>query len=230
MSGSLIKTTRSSSLDTSEPDKQSVIVVKTRIGTSVLVLAVGWLILCACGVVGLIHYSNTSGPDQSEIRIAEPPPENALDQQADYRLIMFAHPQCGCTHASISQLERILARCEGRVATQLYFFCPNGRPDEWAQSSLWRQAQAIPTVTTLIDRDGQVARKYGISTSGHMLVFDSQKRQRFSGGITISRSHEGDNAGSDSVIAIIRDEPDFQTEAPVFGCLIHRRATSGEQA
>lgn len=230
MSGSRMKTTRSSALAASEPDTRSTIVVKKRLGTFVLAIAVGWLILCACGVVGLIHYSNTRGPDQSEIRIAEPPPENALDKKADYRLIMFAHPQCGCTHASISQLERILSRCEGRVATQLYFFCPNGRPDEWAQSSLWRQAQAIPAVTTLIDRDGQMARKYGISTSGHVLVFDSQKQQRFSGGITISRAHEGDNAGSDSVIAIFRNEAHSQAEAPVFGCLIHRRATSGEQA
>ena len=40
----------------------------------------------------------------------------------------------------------------------------------------------------------------------------------FSGGTTIARGHLGDNAGVDSMLALLGGHPSNQTTTPVFGC------------
>lgn len=184
------------------------------------VVGVCWLILCVCGMAALVHYSNAAGTDSVEplARV----PSQAIDKSADYTLLMFAHPRCSCSRASMRQLERILARCDGRVATRIYFYCPGDQPDTWVQSALWDQARRIPGVSTQLDRDGRLAHQCAVTTSGHVQLFDVRNELRFSGGITVSRGHEGDNSGSSAVTAIIRGAPDDRTttETPVFGCQI----------
>ncbi|MFT5094797.1 MAG: hypothetical protein ACI8P0_005144 [Planctomycetaceae bacterium] len=192
------------------------------------VVCVCWVILCVCGVASLVHYSNTAGADSAGIPAEVP--SQAIDNNADYTLLMFVHPHCSCSRASVRQLERILARCDGRVATRIYFYSPDDQPETWVRSALWDQARGIPGVKTQLDRNGSLARQCGVTTSGHVQLFDIRKQLQFSGGITVSRGHEGDNFGSSSVMAIIRGESDDQTttETPVFGCQIQQVLRRGQ--
>jgi hypothetical protein len=88
---------------------------------------------------------------------------------------------------------------------------------------LWRSAAAQPGVTVLADEGGQEAQQFGVVASGHALLYDEQGRLTFSGGITASRGHEGDNVGADSLLAALGSsslESSVPTRFPVFGCAL----------
>lgn len=86
------------------------------------------------------------------------------------------------------------------------------------QSDLWRTAAAIPGVTLMHDDDGREARRFGSATSGQTLLYDGDGVLRFSGGITGSRAHAGDNAGRRSLVALLSGGQPDRAATGVFGC------------
>ena len=70
----------------------------------------------------------------------------------------------------------------------------------------------------MIDGDGQEARLFHAVTSGQTVLYDSQGRLLFSGGITASRGHSGDNAGRSAIVSLVNAEVPDRTETLVFGC------------
>lgn len=131
---------------------------------------------------------------------------------------MFAHPQCPCTRASIEELNRLLSRVGGRVHADVLFYLPHSFSPDWAKSTLWRNASALPGVTVQMDVDGAEARLFGAETSGDVLLYDKDGRLLFKGGITGSRGHEGDNVGVDAVAALCQGLKVATNETPVYGC------------
>ena len=136
------------------------------------------------------------------------------------RLLMFVHPRCPCTRATLSELERVLARTGGRLRAVVQFVVPAGEDPQWARSDLWRIASAIPGVQLGMDQGGVEARRFGSATSGQVLVYDAAGHLRFAGGITAGRGHEGDNAGGDAVVAIVRNGVGVPSSTPVYGCAL----------
>jgi hypothetical protein len=133
-------------------------------------------------------------------------------------LVMFCHPQCPCTRASLGELSRLLADIHGQVEAQVLFFKPAGLPDDWARTDLWRSAEEVPGVRVQIDEDASEARRFQVETSGHALLYDTRGRLLFSGGLTAARGHEGDNAGCDALAALLRGTTAAEGRTPVFGC------------
>jgi hypothetical protein len=70
----------------------------------------------------------------------------------------------------------------------------------------------------LDDSGGIEARLFNGATSGQTVLYNNQGQLLFSGGITASRSHFGDNAGQASIVAIVNAEAPEKTETSVFGC------------
>src|SRR5204863_7423488 len=73
-----------------------------------------WLSAVGFGLNMLWHYENVPGiavtapanwPASSQIK---PTPGHAT-------LVMFAHPHCPCTRASVGELALLMAHCQGRV-------------------------------------------------------------------------------------------------------------------
>lgn len=141
-------------------------------------------------------------------------------------LVMFAHPRCPCTRASLDELNRLLAQSNGRIAAHVLFFKPPGSPADWTQTLLWRNAAAIPGVSVQEDVDDVVARKFGAETSGYVLLYDPQGRLLFRGGITGSRGHAGDNLGETSVISLALQKPADVSQTPVYGCSLFSETNS----
>jgi hypothetical protein len=56
-------------------------------------------------------------------------------------------------------------------------------------------------------------------------VFDRSGTLTFSGGITGSRGHAGENAGESAVLAALTHEPLERERTPVFGCSLTGRAS-----
>jgi hypothetical protein len=133
-------------------------------------------------------------------------------------LIMFAHPHCPCTRASLLELDQLMADCQGRLDAQVWFVKPAGTEENWTNTDLWSQAAAIPGVTVHCDAGGIEAQRFQAETSGQTLLYDRKGRLLFHGGITIARGHAGDNPGLDGVEALLKNNLTNQFQTPVFGC------------
>jgi hypothetical protein len=140
-----------------------------------------------------------------------------LDPRRD-TLVMFVHPQCPCTRASVEELNRLIAQSRGNIAAQVWFFRPPGFSDDWVHAALWQSASAIPGVTTHEDPGGARAKEFGAETSGQVLLYDPQGTLLFKGGITSGRGHAGDNAGVDAIVAILDGKSAPVRETAVYGC------------
>ncbi len=111
-----------------------------------------------------------------------------------------------------------MAGRQGKVRAYALFLKPEGVDAAWTNAGIVANAKAIPGVTVLSDDDGALARHFGVKGSGHVLVYDAVGRLRFSGGITAARGHEGDNLGTDSVLALLQRGTGDASATPVFGC------------
>ena len=176
-----------------------------------------WLLAVGAGFAVVLNYQNAGG------RAGEAPtrwPKAALVvlDQDRFTLVMFIHPQCPCTRASIGELNHLLAQCSGRVATQVWFFKPGRFLSDWTRTDLWRSAAAIPGVTVREDVDGAQARLFGAETSGHVLLYDKQGQLLFHGGITGGRGHAGGNAGESAILALTAGGQATVAQTPVYGC------------
>jgi hypothetical protein len=136
-------------------------------------------------------------------------------------LVMFAHPKCPCTRASLGELNRLLARCQTRPVVHVFFLKPEGQADDWGKGDLWRAAANIPGVRLHEDVAGAEADRFGAQTSGHVVLYDPQGRMRFQGGITTARGQAGDSAGVKHLLTLLAgDEVRLESRPPVFGCAL----------
>lgn len=133
-------------------------------------------------------------------------------------LILFLHPHCPCSSATLHELDRVLAETQSKLSTIIVFTIPKGEPDGWEQGGLWKSAAAMPGVIVLRDQDGVEARRFGVNGSGHTLLYGATGRLLFSGGITPSRGHEGDNPGSTAIVSFVLSGNALVSKTPVFGC------------
>jgi hypothetical protein len=81
-------------------------------------------------------------------------------------------------------------------------------------------------VEILRDDDAVEARRFGVFTSGQSLLYAPDGALLFSGGITASRGHAGDNAGIAAIAALARGRGAATTETPVFGCALRSEEAS----
>jgi hypothetical protein len=133
-------------------------------------------------------------------------------------LVFVAHPQCTCTQASLDELAEVLARAQTHPKTYVVFLKPATVAAGWEQTDLWTRAAALPDVTVLRDDDGAEARRFGVETSGQTFLYDRHGALIFSGGITGSRGHAGENAGELALVALLSDNHPERRNTSVFGC------------
>jgi hypothetical protein len=176
-----------------------------------------WLAVAGAGFALIANYQSGRG-NAGHTALQWPSAANIPLDHSRPTLVMFVHPKCPCSSASMEELNRLLAQCAGRVAPRVLFFKPAGEPESWARTGLWRSAAAMPHVVAQEDPDGKEARLFGAETSGYVALYDTHGRLLFSGGITGSRGHAGDNAGESAVAALLNGQPAGLAQTPVYGC------------
>ena len=181
-----------------------------------------WLALIAFGFLALFSYELSTGKHAQAAPCFWPLTSRVKPDPDLFNLLLFAHPKCPCTGATLGELSAVMAQCEGKLAAHVLFLIPGGAVEGWERTSLWRAAQLIPGVRCTADCDGREAELFGAFTSGQALLYDPQCQLVFEGGITGARGHSGDNAGRAAVVSIVngRSTTESITNHPVFGCPI----------
>jgi hypothetical protein len=189
---------------------------KTKISLTVL-LGLLWAGAAVFGGHELLKYENA--PGKAGLVPSDWPANSGIPLAADRpTLVMFAHPQCPCTRASISELASIVAHTQTKARVFVSFYTPRNAGEDWRKTDNCRSAAQIPGVTVLSDVDGEEAERFGAETSGHAFLFDPDGRLLFNGGITESRGHSGDNAGKSAIVSLIDNRAVTRAQTFVFGC------------
>jgi hypothetical protein len=158
-------------------------------------------------------------PVKAEPSVTLFPTRSAVQLVSDKpTLVLFAHPQCPCTEASLHELVGLLAETQNRVSVTVVFTIPDGVPAGWEQGDLWNSATNIHGIRVIRDQGGQEAHRFDVKGSGHTLLYAPSGRLLFSGGITASRGHEGDNVGRSAIVSFILTGHAPVSHTPVFGC------------
>ena len=188
-----------------------------RIAPAVLLL--GWGIAVSAGFGVLLRYKAT--PAETGTPPPRWPSESRLprSQNQTATLVLFAHPHCPCTHASMSELARLVTDAPA-FDVVVALVRPAGVTEEWDDTELRRRAAAIPGATVVFDEDGAEAARFHAQTSGFAALYDRDGRLRFSGGLTSARGHEGDSFGRRRVLAVLSGQTPDRDDAPVFGCAL----------
>jgi hypothetical protein len=184
-----------------------------------LVLLVGWATAVSAGFGVLLRYKATPGDAGSPP--ARWPSASRLPRASDQgaTLVLFAHPHCPCTHASMSELARLAADAPGFDAV-VALVRPSGATEDWDDTELRRRAAAIPGATVVFDDEGAEAERFRAAVSGFAVLYDREGRLRFKGGLTSARGHEGDSFGRRRVLAVLSGGSPDRNDAPVFGCAL----------
>ena len=187
-----------------------------RLCFSVMAVCV-WVVGCCAGFWLLYRYELTPCPS------AQPPAKSMTSwskakQPGQLSLVVFAHPKCPCTRATLGELDRLMARCVNKVSAIVFFYKPSGYTDNWSHTDLWKHAEAIPGVQPRVDTDGIEAQRAGAVTSGQAILMDKDGLILFCGGLTSGRGHAGDNSGSASIYSFITTGRSPVKRTPVFGC------------
>jgi hypothetical protein len=175
------------------------------------------MVAAAAGLWVLWRYDNTPG-DAAHAPIHWPAQTMLVRGTDRPTLVMLVHPHCTCTRASLEELAEAIARARTHPRIYVLFMAPEEFGSGWEITDLWRTAASLPGVTAVRDDDGRQARQFGAVTSGQTLLYDERGVLVFSGGITGSRAHAGDNLGEHSLVALLNSEPADRRETSVFGC------------
>ena len=179
------------------------------------------LIFWGAGVAALTTalVKHQSTPGLGGVSPRQWPDETFIHRHADrHTLLMFAHPRCPCTRASISELSRFMTHGLGRLDVSVLFVESERDHADGEDSDNLRDAAAIPAIQVVHDVNGLNALRFGVRTSGQVLLYDPSGVLVFEGGITPSRGHEGDSAGASAIVAIMKGDTPRQSSTPVFGC------------
>ncbi len=175
-----------------------------------------WGLGIAAGCFAVWNHADTPGSQQAGAEYW--PAATGLHHQANRAtLVLFAHPHCPCTRATIRELDRLVAQTAGELDVQVVFVQPSETNADWAHTDIWCAAAEIPGVSVTADRTGAESIRFGADTSGEAFLYDASGRLVFQGGITPARGHEGDSAGRTAVTSWVTGHAGLE-HAPVFGC------------
>src|SRR5262245_25582564 len=103
----------------------------------VAVLGSSWLLAVGLGLWALVDYQMTPGavselPQRWPAGSALPlDPENPT-------LVMFVHPHCPCSRASLHELQVLVTHGGDRVRSIVVFSKPKSLSSDWTNTDLWK--------------------------------------------------------------------------------------------
>jgi len=130
-------------------------------------------------------------------------------------LVMFTHPKCHCTRASMAELNKLMNRFPGRIAAHVVSIQTAEVSDSQTQAD--KNVKSSDPIF-YSDKDNGEAHLFGAKNSGFVAFYAPNGRLLFKGGITSARGHKGDNPGASAIVALLNGRNPPVNEAPVYGC------------
>lgn len=139
-------------------------------------------------------------------------------------LVMFVHPQCPCTQASIEQLSTLTN--QKNLSIKILVLNPSLKPEDWDNNAI-SQLVLAPAVKIEQDIDGLEAKRFGSETSGQTLLYDARGDLIFAGGITGARGKTGSNQGLIQLCTALKERSSPKVrQSLVFGCSLINNTAS----
>lgn len=178
-----------------------------------------WLAVIGCGFAIILDHEFKASSKATQIRHWPPNTKLTLDSELD-TLLIFIHPHCPCSRASLAELNRLLTSFHHKLNTIVLFSKPDGKDDSWVKGDLWNQAQRLPNTQVYLDDNNTESQKFITNTSGEILLFRKDGILIYHGGITASRGHEGDNKGKSLISKYLKTGKIPKEEGEAFGCIL----------
>ncbi len=196
-----------------------------RVNPGVVLAIIIWGAAAAWGLWMLTDYEKTPGlAVQAPSRW--PGDAGLLPAAEGWTLVLFLHPHCPCSRATLNELIKLITDYPGKVSVRLFFLRPGIFGEAWSRTDLWSAAEKIPGAMLYPDEDGAMAKRFGAVTSGQALLYDSKGVLQFQGGITAARGHVGANAGRFSIGTILNRLEPVTRRTPVYGCPLFDKRTA----
>lgn len=170
-------------------------------------------IFSVSGLGFLVMYSAEAGAQNTAMSTW--PSESKLSSTEKPHLVMFLHPGCACSKASLSELSKLMSDTPDLTA-QIVFMKSKKLELLFNKNPLVEKAQLIPRAKIIYDENGEESRLFGAETSGltHLYI---NSNLVFNGGLTMARGHEGDSAGKAAIISHLKGQ-EAKANTLVFGC------------
>lgn len=180
-------------------------------------MVAAWGVALIAGMSAMMRYEFTAGAPTAGPR--EWPSGASIPRRPGRAtLILFAHPRCPCTRASLSEFAAALHESASTPDAFVVFFEPERSDESWDGGGNRRDSASIPNVRVLRDPGGTEAGRFNAVTSGHVMLFGADGRLLFDGGITAGRGAVGDNAGRRALVNALGGLPAEARPTPVYGC------------
>ncbi len=195
---------------------------RSRVGSLRAVVCV-WGVVTLASLIALWNYSYSEA-GQVEFFERWPAESQIPRQNAVSNLVVFIHPMCPCSIATLDELVRIQTALGdvANVNVSVIMWQPEyGVP--WSDSAAHSVCRKIPEATVINDRGGNEARRFSATASGTCFLFDERGRLKFCGGITQSRGHVGESLESNVLLKVAQQghqsiAVDLPVRTPVYGC------------
>ncbi len=178
-----------------------------------------WLLLIVVFSVAMAIYSHRGG-----LQASAPdhwPPNSKVNRSNNLpNFLLFIHPLCPCSKASVGELEKLMPYLENKAKVSVIFFHSEDLNSKFSSGSLFRKVASIPHVEIFQDSDGAELKRFSVETSGQALFYNLHGLLAFRGGITPERGHMGDNEGSLAIRKLVSGSHVNTWMTSVFGCPI----------
>ena len=177
----------------------------------------GWGFAIGFGFRWLHGYEVTPGLAGRPV-VAWPSDMPSKPAAGTFAVFMAVHPRCPCTQASLRVLAEILRKHRGQVPVQLLVYRPRGSSLDWPGTSWRRSIESAPGISYQDDPGAEVAQRFGLKTSGAVVMFDESGKVRFLGGITEGRGQEGVSESAIALSGQMTGTDANRATCQVFGC------------
>lgn len=177
-----------------------------------------WLGLVAVGMGKLNAYANTPG-ERASASATFPLLSQVQTENGKSTLILFVHPKCACSVATVAELDRLFPKISSQAIVNVIFLKPEEFSDQDVRGDLWDRAKLISGAVLKIDSGNRESDLYGAKTSGQTFLYDSAGYLVFEGGLTSSRGHTGDSKGQQDILHYFENPINWTlATSSVFGC------------
>jgi hypothetical protein len=181
-----------------------------------LVMAGIWL--CGIGWTWTALNIHTFRPEQTVSVIMLHPEKQPQAIIPKSRIVMFAHPLCPCTRASLIKLGEVALQVKDQSQIRVVFVTRGLNPEDVTTSKTLALARQLKHVTTELDESGTEECLYQATVSGEVFAFDAQGERIFHGGLTSGRGHLGVASSQEYLEQLITGKATEPLDAAVYGC------------